>query len=329
MPTNLPPEAAEVERRYRAAASTVEKIATLEELLGLIPKHKGTDKLRAGYRRQLSKLRSDSKKSGKGASRHQSAFLIDKEGAGQVVLVGAPNVGKSALVKALTNAEPEVADAPFTTWQPMPGMMLVDNVQIQLVDTPPLQPDYVEPELMDLIRRADVILLVVDLHTEPVEQLEETAALLVENGIVPSHREDVLAEGRHVFTKPVLVLANKCDDDEGDELYEICCELLETEWPMLPVSAETGRNLDKLKAKLFDQLEIIRIYSKPPGKEPDRRAPFVLPKGSTVEFFAGKVHQEFVEQLKAARVWGSGVYDGQLVGRDHVLADGDVVELRL
>jgi ribosome-interacting GTPase 1 len=329
MPTNLPPEAVEVERRYRAASSAAEKIACLEELLSLIPKHKGTDKLRAGYRRQLSKLRAESKKAKKGAGRQHSAFLIDKEGAGQVVLIGAPNVGKSALVAALTNADPEVGDAPFTTWQPTPGMMLVENVQIQLIDTPPLNRDYVEPELLDLIRRADVILLVVDLQTEPVEQLEETVALLQESSVVPAHLEKEFSGKRPVFFKPLLVVPNKCDDEEGDELFEICCELLEHEWPMQPVSAITGRNLERMKWRVFELLDIIRVYSKPPGKEPDLSTPFVLKKGSTVEEFAGKVHQDFLERLKAARIWGNVAYEGQMVARDHELADGDVVELRI
>jgi predicted nucleotidyltransferase len=111
--------------------------------------------------------------------------------------------------------------------------------------------------------------------------------------------------------------------------FEVLCELFEEAWPLLPVSATTGPNLERLKQAVFERLEIIRVYSKPPGKEPDLNAPFVLKKGSTVEEFAGKVHQDFLEQLKSARVWGSGVYDGQMVGRDHVLHDGDVVELRI
>ncbi len=329
MPTNLPPEAAEIERRYRAAASSVaEKIACLEELLSTIPKHKGTDKLRADYRRRLSKLKSASKTQ-KGATRHHSTFLINKEGAGQVVVVGPPNVGKSALVAALTNASPEVAKSPYTTWKATPGMMLVENVQIQLIDTPPLTREFVEPELLDLIRRSDVILLVVDLQTDPVKQLEDTVALLQENRIVPSHLKDSYGGPHPAFFKPLLVLANKYDDEESNEIFEIFCELLEGDWPSLCVSAMTKRNLERLKWDVFERLDIMRIYSQPPGKEPDRDAPFVLKKGSTVVEFAEKVHRDFYDQLKAARVWGSAVYDGQLVKRDHILRDGDVVELRI
>jgi ribosome-interacting GTPase 1 len=328
MPTNLPPEAREAEQRYRAAQSVAEKIASLEDFISAIPKHKGTDKLRADLRKRLSKLKSAAQ-SQKKVSRQESPFQIDKEGAGQVVVVGPANVGKSALVAALTNATPEVADYPYTTWTPTPGMMPMENIQIQLIDTPPLNRDYVEPELIELIRRSDLILLVVDLQGYPIQQLEDTIALLQENRIMPHHLKDRYTEQRLLTFLPLLVLVNKNDDQSTDEDFEVLCELFEEAWPLLPVSATTGRNLERLKQVVFERLEIIRVYSKPPGKEPDLNAPFVLKKGSTVEEFAGKVHQDFLEQLKSARVWGSGVYDGQMVGRDHILHDGDVVELRI
>ena len=328
MPINLPPAAVEAERRYRAAGSVAQKIACLEEFISTVPKHKGTDKLRADLRRRLSRLKT-TPRARKGVGRRDSAFHIDKEGAGQVVVVGPANVGKSALVATLTNATPEVADSPFTTWKPTPGMMPLENIQIQLVDTPPLNRDFVEPELVDLIRGSDLILLVVDLQTDPVQQIEDTIAFLQEHRIVPRHLQDRYTEQRRLTFIPLLVLANKNDDENSDEDFEILCELLEDDWPLLPVSATSGRNLERLKQVVFERLEVIRIYSKPPGKEPNLSAPFILKKGSTVAEVAGKVHQDFFERLKTARVWGSAVYDGQMVRRDYVLHDGDVVELRV
>jgi hypothetical protein len=124
-------------------------------------------------------------------------------------------------------------------------------------------------------------------------------------------------------------VVNKCDDESADEDFKVLRELLEENWPMIPVSAATGRNFDSLKRAVFDRLEIIRIYSKPPGKEADLSRPFVMKKGGTVEEFAGKVHKDFLESLKSARVWGSAAHDGLMVSRDHVLQDGDVVELRI
>ncbi len=328
MPTNLPPEALDAEKRYRAAKSVAEKIACLEEYISAIPKHKGTDKLRAALRKRLSKLKASSQTK-KGVGRRDSAFSIDKEGAGQVVLVGLANVGKSALVATLTNADPEVSASPFTTWKPTPGMMLADNVQIQLVDTPPLNRGFVEPELINLIRRSDLILLVVDLQTDPIGQLESTIAFLQEHRIVPLRLKDRYTEQRRLTFKPLLVLANKSDDEDSDEDFEILLELLEDDWPLLPVSAATGRNLDRMKQAVFERLEIMRVYSKPPGKEHDPTSPFVLEKGSTVAEFARKVHKDFFEKLKSARVWGSSAFDGQKVQRDYVLHEGDVVELRI
>jgi len=328
MPANLPAEYFKAEKRYRAAKSTAEKVARLEELLRTIPKHKGTDKLRADFRRRLSKLKATDQ-ARKRPSRRESAFGIDKEGAGQVVVVGPTNVGKSALVAALTNARPEVVDGPFTTWEPTPGMMPMENVQIQLIDTPPLNREFVEPELLDLIRRSDLILLVVDLQTDPIQELEDTIALLQEHRIVPQRLRDRYTEQQGLTFIPLLVLVNKNDDENSDVDFEIFQELLEENWPLLPVSATTGRNLERLKLEVFERLEIIRVYTKPPGKKPDLTAPFVLEKGSAIEDFAGKVHQDFLANLKTARVWGSAAHDGQMVGRDHVLADGDVVELRI
>ncbi len=328
MPTNLPPEYFEIEKRYRSAQTTEEKIEHLQDLLSVIPKHKGTEKLRGDLKKRLSKLKAAAR-APKKVSRRESVFNVDKEGAGQVVVVGPANVGKSALVAALTNATPEVADYPFTTWTPTPGMMMVGNAQIQLVDTPPLNREYVEPELMALIRRADVILLVVDLQTDPLQQLEDTVALLEEYRIVPRRLRGRYPDERRLTFIPFLVLANKHDDASSDELYEIFCELIEEDWPLLSASVTTGYNLERLKWALFEALEVVRIYSKPPGGEPDRVKPFILPKGSTVEEFAGRIHQDFAEKLKLARVWGSAQFDGQSVQRDHVLQDEDVVELHI
>ena len=125
------------------------------------------------------------------------------------------------------------------------------------------------------------------------------------------------------------MLANKNDDDDTQENYEIFRELLEDDWPMIPVSVVTGRNMDQMKQAVVDRLEIIRVYSKAPGKDADLSSPFVLKKGSTVEIFAGKVHKDFTNQLKVAKVWGESVFDGQMVQRDHVLQEGDIVELHI
>ena len=328
MPTNLPPQYFEAERRYKEAKDPVEKVERLEELIGTIPKHKGTDHLRADLRRKLSKLKTAAQPRKKGA-RRDPAWTIPREGAGRAVLIGCSNAGKSALLAALTNAEPEISEAPFTSWTPTPGMMLVENVQIQLIDTPSIDRDYLEPMLMDLPRSADLILVVVDLDADPIRQLERTLDLLAEQRIHPLRWKERFDDGVRRNFLPILVVANKGDDASDDENFQIFRRLLDEDWHAIAVSARSGRGLERLRRAVFERLEIMRIYSRAPGREPDLNTPFVLRKGSTLQEFAAQLHHDFYDKLRSARVWGKGVYDGQLVARDHVLHDGDIVELRI
>jgi hypothetical protein len=327
MPTNLPPEYFNAEERYKEAATPQEKVARLEELISTVPKHKGTDKLRADLRKRLSKLKA-SAGSKKGVGRHISEFSIPKEGAGQVVVVGPPNSGKSSLVTALTNASPEISAAPFTTWTPTPGMMEYDYVPIQLIDTPPLHSSYVEPAFMDLLRRSDLLLLLLDIQSDPPTDLESSLTLLAEYNIRPLGESDDSEFNPRICYKEFLYAVNKYDEDD-EEILAILRELMGDDPPILPISAVSGFNLEILSREIFERLNLMRIYSKPPGEDPDLTKPFVLEEGSTVEEFAAKVHRDFYDQLKSARIWGSGSFDGQIVSREQVLRDGDIVELRI
>ncbi len=326
MPTNLPPEYFRVEELYRSAKTTSEKIAYLEDLLRIVPKHKGTDKLRADLRRRLSKLRDQSKKQ-KGLAKQTSLFNIEKEGAGQVVLIGFPNVGKSSLLQVLTKARPEVADFPFTTWSPTPGMMDLENIQIQLIDTPPLNHEFIEPEMFNLIRRANLLLLVIALQSTPLNHLDQSLAILKDHNLKPESPKR-LSNPDDKMVCPVVVAVNKVDTPELDEDFKILQELEEQGLPLFPVSATTSSGLNELKSALFKHLSIIRVYSKAPGKAPDYQEPFILTAGSTIEDFAAKLHKEFLKKMKTARIWGKEVYEGQMVGRDHILNDEDIVEIR-
>jgi len=312
MPTNLPPEYFQIDKRYRAAESTEEKIALLEELLGTIPKHKGTEKLRGEYKGRLAKLRDEAHAHTK-AGRKGSAFQVEREGAGQVVLVGCANSGKSSLLRALTHAEPEVSAAPFTTWEPMPGMVRVEGVPVQLVDTPPLDAPFVDPELFQLIRHADLALLVVDITADPFQQVDFALSLLNEHHAQP----------------PMILLVNKCDDENGERDCDVFRELIAGEHAVLPVSALSRRNLDRLGREIVSRLDVVRVYARPPGKDPDFAAPFVVKAGATLEDLGAMIHKDFVHNLKHARVWGKTVRDGQMVSRDYVLQDGDIVEMHV
>ena len=130
MPTNLPPNYFDVDKRFRKAQSPAEKIALLEKMISSVPNHKGTDKLQADLHRQLSRLKEEAQ-TRKHQGTHHSAFQIEREGVGQVAIIGPTNVGKSTLVTALTNASPEISLTPYTTWKPTPGMMTIESIQLK------------------------------------------------------------------------------------------------------------------------------------------------------------------------------------------------------
>ena len=328
MPANLPPQYLEAEKHYREAKSLPEKIKALESMLAIMPKHKGTDKLRGQLRSKLSKLKSESEKKG-GAGRKGSLFSVKREGMAQVLLLGCANVGKSQLVLALTNANPEVADYPFSTRKPIPGMMPFENVQIQLVDVPPINFEIGEAWLSPMVRNADALIIVVDLDGDPLAQMEEVLARLEGIRIKPLGFEDEAThEGEVSFVeqKRTVIVANKLDRDETKKKEEILRERYGHSFPVFSLSATKGTGLEDLRGGIFKALDVIRIYTKPPGKEADISEPVILRKGSSVEDAANSVHKDFVSNMKFARIWGSEKYQGQMVKRDYVLQDGDIVE---
>ncbi|MBI1941196.1 MAG: 50S ribosome-binding GTPase [Acidobacteria bacterium] len=324
MPANLTPDYLDAEQRFKSAKTTEEKIEALEEMYSTIPKHKGTEKMQAEIKRRLSKLRTAQAK--KPARRVDAIHRVDKEGAGQVALAGPPNSGKSALLRRLTHAAPEVAEYPFTTRLPIPGMLQFEDVQIQLVDLPPIHPDFHESWVYQVIRNADAVLLVVDLSDPDLLEdldttLEELRKAKVELGSAP------LPEAPGWMAKKTLLLGNKLDAPEAGDDLEILRELYGTRLPILPASAETGEGLAEIGQALFDLLELVRVYTKAPGKKLAPTAPYVLKRGAHLTDLAAMVHHDFVTQLKYARVWGHGRFEGQMVNRDYILVDKDIVEL--
>lgn len=328
MPANLPPQYLEAEQRLRQARTPAEKIQAIEAMLAVIPKHKGTEKLIGDLRRRISKLKTEASK--KGGPKRETLFFVDKEGAGQVVLVGPPNGGKSMLLSRLTHASPEVADYPFTTRTPLPGMMPFENIQIQLVDLPPLFPGHTEPWIGSLIRNADLVLLVIDLLEDPLEQVEMVIGELERMKIRPVGRrpEGPSHEAGMVVKKAILV-GNKGDREGEMEQGALLAEVYGDHFPVLVISAKEGENLEGLKREIYQGLGVLRVYTKVPGKAPDFHAPFVLPIGSTIREVAGSIHRDFIEKLKFARLWRRGALEGMRVPREYLVQEGDVIELHL
>lgn len=326
MPANLPPQYFDAEKNFRAAKSPPEKIAALEDMLAIMPKHKGTDHLRAELRSRIAKLTQQlSKKSGT----QRTSMMIDKEGAAQVAVIGLPNSGKSQLIASITNATPIVAEYPLSTHSALPGMMDFEDIKIQLIDTPPLAPQTIQWWLPPMLRQADALLAMVDLSYDPLAQLGEIRdhlekMRLVIGDSVANPEEDVV-----VWHKQAMIIASKLDSDDNSHNYQLLLDNLGSKLPVVAISAIQGIGLDKLRLEIYRMLDIIRVYTKAPGQKADTSDPIVLPRGSTLLDAASNVHKDFAAKLKFARIWGSGKHDGIMARRDHVLEDGDIIELHL
>ncbi len=325
MPANLTPDYFKAEEWYRSAQTNEEKILALERMLAVMPKHKGTDGLKADLRRKLSALRESAtqqKKSGK----HADIFHVPRTGAGQVVLVGLPNTGKSSLLAALTNAKVIVADFPFATHAPVPGMVKYEDVQIQLVDMPPITADFVAPGQVGTYRNCDIIALVVDLSQDVEEQCLILLDFLESRSLLLDDKTPAMDDQGNILAKKAVCFCTKADV-APDGAFELAKKSCDKPMEFLKVSTQTAEGLDRLPELLFRLLHIIRIYAKPPGKPADMKDPFTMPVGTTVQDLATAIHRELAQKLKSARIWGTDVYAGQSVQLTHVLHDKDVVEL--
>lgn len=322
MPANLTPQYRAAEASFKAARTLEERRSALEEMLAAIPKHKGTEKMQADLKRRMARLRQEAEvRSGRAGN----VIRVEPEGAAQVVLLGPPNAGKSSLVAALTRADPPVADYPFTTTKPQPGMMAFDDVQVQLVDLPPVAREHMPPWLPNVVQGADYALLMVDPTSgelpDDVEVVRErlAAVRIPLVGVLP---ED--ADPRDA-PLPTLMVVTKSDQARPEDL-DVLDELYGAEFPIVRISVATRDGLEGFKVALWRNLGLVRVYAKPPGKPVDRSAPFVLPLGATVVDLAERIHGELADRLQFARVWG-GQVDGNRVSRDFELRDRDVVEL--
>jgi len=319
MPANLTPQYLGADKRFKQAKTSEEKIACLQEMYALIPKHKGTEKMRADIKTRLSKLMKQ--KGQKSQTHHAVWYHFEKQGAGQVAVFGVPNVGKSSIVKILTGCQTEVASYPFTTTAPITGMLIYEDVQIQLIDTPPLTEDS-PPWLFHILRTADSVVWVIDVSSDDLlESTELCIGRLKETNLYPTAENPSLE-------KKLMIVANKCDESNALFGLEILKELV-GDMSILQVSVKKGIGLEDLKTKIFESLGVIRVYTKPKGKEPDLTDPVILKKGSTVLDSAKTLHKDFAAKLKYARLWDKEKFSGQMVERTHILKDKDIIEFHV
>jgi len=341
MPANLTQQYLKAEQRYKTATTDEERLDALEEMLREIPKHKGTEHIQADLKKRRSKLKAAIEGgSKKGGAKHVDVFHVPKSGAGQVALVGTPNAGKSAIVAALTNAPVHVAEFPFATDKPVPGMAKFEDVPIQLVDAPPITSDFAPPGLVNTYRNADMLAIVIDLAGGVLEQMEVCMAYLDSHKLIldetktpsplrgtpPSQGESHSDRAAHLARK-TFVIATKADIAPAGTL-ETLKELTERPFEYIEVSAEMGQGMDVLTRRMFEMLDVIRVYAKKPHEDPDMTDPFTLKRGSNVHDLATLIHRELADKLKTARAWNSpNAYDGQNVPCEHILSDKEIIEL--
>lgn len=319
MPANLTPQYHDAEERFKRATTTEERLNALQEMLRVIPKHKGTEKMQAELRRKLSRLRQEGEQKKATSSSKRPFYYVPREGAGRVAVAGPANSGKSQLVASLTAARTEVADYPFTTRAPIPGMMAFEDIQIQLIDTPPLEKQTLEPWQLALIEQSDLAVLLFDVNAS--ELLDQTEFVLGELETRGLRLDD---QGH----PPLLILGNKVDLPEGMDNFDAWKELYRERFKAQPFSSVSGTYLKDFRQEVFARLDIVRVYTRPPGGRADQdSAPYVLARGSTVLDAAETIHKELAQRFQYARVWGQARFDGQMVEKDYRLEDGDRIEI--
>lgn len=329
MSANLTPIYHDAEKRYKEARTPKDKLAALKEMLRALPKHKGTEKMQSDLKRRIKAASEDTQKKQGGGGR-SSIPLVEHEGAGQLLLVGPPNSGKSALVAHVSGAKIEVADYPYTTRLPQPGMFRYEDIQFQLVDMPPISREYMESWVPTLVRAAHGVLLIADLGDHDLlEGLEIAEERLSPRKIrlqrpAPGFRPKPWEEE---VLMPTLLVGTRVDHPDARDNLEVLEELYGDRFPIVPVSVETGEGLEELARSIVALRDIVRAYTKQPGKKPDIHQPYVLDRGSTVIDLAEKVHKDIASRLTFARIWAKGKYEGQRVPRDHVIEDRDIIEL--
>ena len=350
MPANLTPEYKRAEQAFRMAREPRERLDCLKDMLRTIPRHKGTEHLQADIKSRIRELTEEIGGTHAGPAHRHHTHAVRHEGAAQICLIGPPNSGKSTLHAALTGSKAAIGAFPGTTREPLPGMLHFEDISFQIVDLPPISRGRLEPWMSGLLQTADAAWLVVDLaDPECAEHVLAVCAELCERKITLTDRwpgghgdfdagasfgipgasgcrtED--ASDSLMAELPTLLVANKSDLDPGADEVSVLEELAGVRFPAFAVSAKSGQSIERLAPFVFSGLGILRVYTKPPGQPPDRTRPFIVRRGRTVSDVARLVHKDVAQSLKFARLWGSGAFDGQQVGPDHAVADGDVVEL--
>ncbi len=357
MPTNVTPEYKKAKEQFRRAREPAERLTWLKEMLRTVPKHKGTDHLQAEIKSRIKQTTEEIAGPKKGAAKAGPVYVIHPEGAAQVALVGPPNAGKSTLHRLLTGSHAECGPYPFTTHSPLPGMLGFEDIHFQLVDLPPVSATYMESWMPNALQPARAVLLVIDLSSPGCVEnvaaikkrldekrisltarwpctidaasldLSPAKAAVVEDANRAAAEDTFELDDPFRTFVPTLLVANKSDVAWNRDELGALEELIGVRFPAVAVSAATGAGVERLGRALFTGLGVVRVYTKVPGKPADSDRPFTVFEGDSIQEVAELVHRELAHTLKYARVWGSAKFDGQRVGKEHLVRDGDIVEL--
>lgn len=331
MTANLTQQYRKAEQSYREASTPQEELEWLQVMLVELPKHKGTDKMQADLKQKISRVKKEiAAQAGKGATKGTTT-RIPKQGAGRAVIIGGPNSGKSQLLASLTKAKPNIADYPFSTTSPMPGMMPWKDVYVQLIDTPPITADVLDPVALGLVRGADLVLLMLDLGSDDGgEKLMDVINKFNATKTRLGRSTEMDPEDIGVTYTRTILLDNKTDLPDAEDRRQFFDEFIDADFERMQISALKKERLDELSDRVFEAMNVIRVYTKlPTKKDPDMNSPFTVRAGQTIVELAELVHRDVAKNLKGAKVWGAQVHDGTQVKPDYVLNDLDIVELHV
>ena len=298
MPTNVSFEYIKAEAEYFQVKTDEEKLKALEKLWKYRPQHKSAENLRANIRTRIKKLKKkiENKKKQKKTLRKEG---IKKEGI-QVILMGLTQSGKSSLLSILTNAKPKISNHLYTTKTEIIGTLHYQNISFQIIDMPAINHETFD---QGLANSADILLIL-------ITKIEEL------NKILPFLEKS---------TGKKLITFNKSDLLTEEEKRKITAFLQSKKYNFVLISCKNQENIEQLKDKLIENSQVIRVYTKQPGKMPDSQ-PVIMPPNSNLEDLAEKIFHKKV-RIKQARITGpSSKFPNQLVGLNHILKDKDIVE---
>ena len=278
-----------------------ERVRELRTILGELPGYKNGPyaDIRKWVESQLEHTRVQKRVT------HRDSIAVRREGAAQIALVGPPNAGKSSLLQALSNIQIKTGAYAFTTTRPVPALTRVGGVLVQLVEIPGLLEGAAAGRggarpLLGVLRGADAILFCHD-ASAPVEELRSVLAEVAEAGI----------------ERPSVLVATKSDETDGTVLRAAFPES-----PVVEVSVLDDASVERLRETILQLTGLLRVYLRDGGD------PIALRPPVTVVDIADSIHHELGARCTGARVWGpSARFEGQQVGRGHVLQDGDSVEI--